>query len=187
MPFLCKMQLANQFNVVHNTGPMIIIIIKFRVVFIGCSESIILLSGLFLWLKLLYCFPQSSQWTSSKKENVTFGSAHFELTHSWFEHMLHSTAPPTTHTGDWQCSVLNVCPGFLPTTPFNKQGRNVRNSGNTGTVSGSQLFAQLWVHFLQLWPLPWADSYVYQTGPCIKEEIHIEHMSNKNTCSIAGY
>lgn len=154
--FLCKIQISNQSHAVYSARPKTIM--TFGVVFSSISKMFISWCNLFLRFHLLYCSAHWSRCPSSKKENLTFGSAHFELTQLiWAQTAQHSA--PTTHTGDWKSSVLNVCPGLLPITPFYRLLRNACNSGNSGTVSCPQLLAQLYYHSLRLWPLPCADSY----------------------------
>lgn len=108
----------------------------------------------------------------------------FSVESPLIEHIQHSTGPPATppdtYPGEWKSSVQNFCPAFfLPTTPFNRQCRNVCSSENSGTVPGPRLFAQLWVYFLQLWPLPWAD-----TVTCIRWGCRLERRRNMHEACV---
>lgn len=111
-----------------------------------------------------------------KMENLTLHILSW-ITIDWAHTVQPLPTPPETPAGEWKSSVLNICPAFfLPMTPFNRQWRNVCNSENSGTVPCPRLFAQLWVHFLQLWPLPWADTVTcIRWGACIKEEERNTH------------
>lgn len=138
-----------------------------------------------LWLKLLYCSAKSvHNAVCAPVQNGEFDLClcTFGVESPLIEHIQYSPSPPPDiPAGEWKSSVLNFCPAFfLPMTPFNRQWRNVCNSENSGTVPRPRLFAQLWVHFLQLWPLPWADTVTcIRWGACIKEEgIHMKHVSS---------
>lgn len=137
----CKSSI-NQFNIVHSTGPMMIMNDIW-----ACFQWLQQAVHFFEWfISLIKAVEQL--WTMqsvSKFKKRRFWPLAFHilswLTVDWAHAAQHSA--PTTHSRHCKSSVLNVYPGFLPMTPFNKQWRNVCNSGNSGTVSGSQLFAQL--------------------------------------------